>query len=240
MKRLGGLLGGVLAGLWAVALWAGGASVLVEDWSTHAVGARGIPEGWKGGQTWGNPAYEFIVAEEGSMKVLHLRSQGDSSTISKEVKVDVRETPILEWQWKALRLPTGADARSKDTDDQAIQLYVTWKRFPSFARSRIIGYVWDSAAPAGSVIKSQKTGMVTYVVMRSGVADLGRWLTETRNVYEDYKRIYGEEPDELDAVSITIDSDDTESSAETYVGAIRFRRLSTGVLHHGGRGKLRN
>ena len=223
MTRLLGALVGLLVGFAAVALWAGSATVLVEDWSAHPVGAKGIPEGWKGGQTWGTPAYDFSVVQESPTKALHLRSRGDSSTISKAVKVTLKDTPILEWQWKAVTLPTGGDARHKHTDDQVLQLYVTWERFPKLLRSRIIGYIWDSAAPAGSVMKSQKTGLITYVVVRSGAADLGKWLTETRNVYEDYKRIYGEEPDGPDAISIAIDSDDTNSSAEAYVGAIRFR-----------------
>jgi len=218
-----GATAGVIAGLLVLAVWAGSAVVPVEDWSKHPVGAKGIPEGWKGGQTWGSPAYDFAVAQDSSLKALHLRSQADSSTISKAVKVNLKETPVLEWQWKAVTLPKGADARMKDTDDQALQLYLTWERFPKRIRSRIIGYIWDSAAPAGSVLKSQKTGLITYVVVRSGATDLGKWLSESRNVYEDYKRIYGEEPDALDAVSIAIDSDDTKSSAEAYVGAIRFR-----------------
>lgn len=223
MTRLVGALVGLLAGFAAVALWAGSATVLVEDWSAHGVGVKGIPEGWKGGQTWGTPAYDFSVVQESPTKALHLRSRGDSSTISRAVKVNLKDTPILEWQWKAITLPKGGDARNKRTDDQALQLYVTWERFPKLVRSRIIGYIWDSTAPAGSIIKSQKTGLITYVVVRSGPTDIGKWLTEARNVYEDYKRIYGEEPDGPDAVSIAIDSDDTDSNAEAYVGAIRFR-----------------
>jgi len=45
-----------------------------------------------------------------------------------------------------------------------------------------------------------------------------------RNVYEDYKRIYGEEPaEELRVVSVAIDSNDTRSSAESFMGEILFR-----------------
>jgi hypothetical protein len=66
---------------------------------------------------------------------------------------------------------------------------------------------------------------VTYVVVRSGAAELGRWLTETRNVYDDFKRIYGEAPTEpVGAVSVAIDSNDTRSSAESYIGTILFRK----------------
>lgn len=223
MARQLGAIAGVLIGLPALALWAASASLVVEDWSKHPVGVKGIPAGWKGGQTWGSPAYDFSVVQESPMKALHLRSRADSSTISKEVKVNLKDTPILEWQWKVVTLPTGGDARNKNTDDQAIQLYVTWERFPRLVHSRIIGYIWDSSAPAGSTTKSQKIGLITYIVVRSGTTDLGKWLTEVRNVYEDYSRIYGEAPDELSAVSIAIDSDDTRSTAEAYIGAIRFR-----------------
>jgi hypothetical protein len=65
---------------------------------------------------------------------------------------------------------------------------------------------------------------VTYVVVRSGPAELGKWLTERRNVAEDFKRIYGTEPDAPSALSIAIDSNDTKSSAESFVGALLFRR----------------
>jgi len=197
--------------------------VRVEDWGGSAAGATGIPKGWEG-QTWGSPAYDMTVEQEDSRRVLRLRSRGDSSTITKEVSIDVKATPILEWRWKVVTLPQGADARSKATDDQAIQLYVTFPRFPSQLRSRIIGYIWDTTAPQGSIVESQKTGLVTYVVVRSGAQGLGEWHAETRDVYEDYKRIYGEEPGTLEAISVTIDSDDTRSSAESYIGAIVFRR----------------
>jgi hypothetical protein len=211
------------AGLWA-AVAAAAERVVVEDWSAIPVGTRGIPPGWEK-QRWGSPAYDLTVVADGGSRVLHLRSAGDSSNISKEVKgrVDLAETPVLEWRWKVTALPQGADSRRKETDDQAAQIYVTWPRFPEAVRSRIIGYVWDTTAPAGATIKSQKTGTVTYVVLRSGAADLGKWLTEHRDVREDFRRIYGEEPDGPAVVSIGIDSDDVKGTAESYVGTIVFR-----------------
>ena len=77
----------------------------------------------------------------------------------------------------------------------------------------------------GAIFPSQKVSTVTFVVVRSGDADLGNWLTETRNVYEDFKRIYGEEPKEgVGAVSISINSQNTGSRAESYFGEILFRK----------------
>jgi hypothetical protein len=200
------------------------ATVPVEDWSKQPEGKTGIPDGWKG-QSWGSPKYEFRIVTQSGRKVLHLKSNNDSSTISKEIKVDVKSHPILTWSWQAVTLPKGGDARKSATDDQALQLYVTFPRFPSQVRSRIISYIWDTTAPGGAVFKSEKTGLVTYVVVRSGPADLGKWQTESRNVLEDYKTIYGEAPgEEVGAVSISIDSNDTRSSAESYFGELLFRK----------------
>jgi len=199
--------------------------VVVEDWTQPKLGARGIPAGWQG-QSWGSPKYDLTVVDNAGHRVLHLRSENEGSTISRDIKgkVDLKQTPILEWSWKAVVLPRGGDSRRKATDDQAAQIYVSWPRFPESVRSRIIGYVWDTTAPAGLVAPSEKTGTVTYIIVRSGTADLGRWVTERRNVVEDFKKIYGEAPDHPGAVSIAIDSNDTNSLAESFMGPIVFKR----------------
>lgn len=210
----------------AVASMAGAQAdrIVVEDWSTQPQGKRGVPVGWQG-QNWGNPKHDFVVVAESPNRVLHLKSDNDSSTISKEVKVDAKQYPILQWRWKVVLLPKAGDARRKETDDEAAQLYVTFPRFPSAVRSRIIGYIWDSTAPVGAIVRSQKVSTITYVVVRSGDADRGQWVTETRNVLADYKRIYGEEPGEaVGAVSISINSQNTDSRAESYFGEILFRK----------------
>ena len=201
-----------------------GNRIVVEDWSTQPAGKRGIPVGWQG-QNWGSPKHDFVVEADSPSRVLHLRSDNDSSTISKEVKVDIKQYPILEWRWKVVLLPRNGDARRKETDDEAAQLYVTFPRFPSAVRSRVIGYIWDSTAPVGAIFASQKVSTVTFVVVRSGETDLGRWVTETRNVLEDYRRIYGEAPaEQAGVISISINSQNTSARAEAYVGEILFRK----------------
>jgi hypothetical protein len=157
---------------------------------------------------------------------LHIQSEGDSSTISLDIKgkINLKETPILEWRWRVTKLPTGADARKSATDDEAGQIYVAWPRFPEAVRSRIIGYIWDTTAPVGSIFKSEKTGTVHYVVVESGPSKLGQWIAEHRNVAEDFKKIYGDDPDNPGAISISIDSDDTNSKAEAFFGPILFRK----------------
>jgi Protein of unknown function (DUF3047) len=202
-----------------------GRVVVIEDWTTDAVNRRGIPSGWTGEAFGQTAAYDFTIEQDIGRRVLHLQSRNEHSTIARDItgKVNLKETPILEWTWKATILPTGGDLRRKETTDMAAQLYVVWPRFPALLRSRIIGYVWDATTPAGTIMNSQKTGMVTFVVMRSGSKDLGKWLIEHRNVAEDYAKIFGEFPDDPRAITISIDSNDTHSMAESFMGPIVFR-----------------
>jgi hypothetical protein len=210
--------------LMATVAWAA-EQVVIEDWSKAPVGTKGIPPGWQG-QKWGSPAYDLTVVENDGHRTLHLVSKNEGSTISKDIegKVNLKDTPILEWRWKVITLPVNGDSRKKETDDQAAQIYVVWPRFPEALRSRIIGYIWDTTAPVGTIVKSEKTGTITYVVVRSGTADLGKWVTERRNVAEDFRKIYGEAADNPGVISVSIDSNDTHSSAESFLGTILFRR----------------
>ena len=155
-----------------------------------------------------------------------MKSENEGSTISKEVKVDVREYPILQWRWKAVALPKGGDSRKKDTDDQGAQIYVELLGSrPRCDRARSATCGTARRRPR-TIVKSEKSGTVTYVIMRSGPAELGKWITETRNVLEDYRKIYndGDPTDPAGALSVAIDSNDTKSSAESFMGEILFKK----------------
>jgi len=69
--------------------------------------------------------------------------------------------------------------------------------------------IWDASLPVGSVHTSQKTSTVTFIVVHTGKAQLGQWVTERRNVREDYRMVYGEEPDNPPVIALSIDTNDT-------------------------------
>jgi hypothetical protein len=201
------------------------ADVVVEDWKAHKAGSTGLPAGWKA-QTWGTPNYQAVkVVDDDGHRALHMKTQNDGITLNREIKgkVDLKNTPMLTWEWKSIVLPTGGNSCKKATDDQAGQVFVVWPRFPEQVRSRIIGYVWDTTRPIGTTCKSEKTGTVTYIVVRSGSADLNKWVTETRNVAEDFKKIYGEAPEDPAILSVATDSNDTNTTSEVMIGPIRFK-----------------
>ncbi len=197
--------------------------VVVEDWHAQETGHAGIPNGWRKYETpRGKPAYDFHVVDVQGRKALTLRSAGDHSTIAKEISVDLHATPKLTWSWRVTMLPRGADLRQRATSDATGHLFVVWPRFPEMLRSRLIGYVWDPALEPGAIVKSRKTGTVSFVVVRSGERGLGEWVSDTRDVVADYHTIYGEAPENPRAVALSIDTNDTGARAEASFGTIAF------------------
>ncbi len=184
--------------------------------------ADGSAEGWQLKEWSGKARYEVIETEAGG--TLHLSSSATSTALYKEARFNIRDLPTLNWKWKATKLPAGGDVRKKSADDQAAQVYVIFPRWPEAVNSRLVGYIWDTTAPVGSIVTSTKTSNVRYIVVRSGEADLGRWLSEQRNVYADYKKLFNEEPPEAGRVSVMIDSDNTKSAAESFVAEIYFSK----------------
>jgi len=185
---------------------------------------NGPPAGWDVKAWRGNA--RFDVVNDGKCVALHLRSDHSSGALYKEIEFDIRDFPVLNWKWKVEKLPEGADVRFKHKDDQAIQIYVIFPRWPAMVNSKVLGYIWDTTAPAGAFIPSTKSSLTRYVVLRSGPDGLGKWLTEQRNVYEDYKKSFNEEPPRVGKVSVMIDSDDMATTAESYISGIYFSKTA--------------
>ena len=62
------------------------------------------------------------------------------------------------------------------------------------------------------------------IVVETGSTKLNTWITEERNVYEDYTRAFGQDPPMISGVAIMTDTDNTGESAEAYYGDIVFKK----------------
>ena len=180
----------------------------------------GLHEDWTVKVWTGVPDVQVLINQ--NSQVLRLRSEQSSVSVHKRIRINVQKYSQVRWEWKVTSLPDGADARQGVHDDQAAGLYVVFPRFPAFLNSCIIGYVWDTSAPVGTVLESQNNSQVHYIVMKSGRANLGEWHIEERDVLADYMMIFQEAPPIVGGVSLMIDSDHTQSSAESYFRDIRF------------------
>jgi len=205
----------------SVLLFAGvaraGDAVVIADFSS-GVDARGVPKGWQIKEKSGKA--DFAVVKEGSRSVFRMRSANTSFSLQKEVSVDLKQYPVLTWKWMATKLPAGGDFRKSRTDDQAAQLFL------AFSKTQAIVYIWDTSAPQGMTGDASAPFFMTIkaVVVRSGNAELGTWITESRNVYEDYKKFFGKEPPPVTGVRLQINSQHTGASAESSFGDVVFKK----------------
>ena len=195
-------------------------TIMITDFSS-GVDAQGIPVGWELKEKSGKA--DFSTEKDDGLAVLHLRSNDTSFSIQRSVTVDLRRYPLLTWKWKVTKLPLGGDFRRSKTDDQAAQLFL------AFTKTKAIVYIWDTTAPQGLMEDAPAPFFMNIkaVVVRSGAAETGRWIREMRNVYEDYRRLFGEEPPAVGGVRLQINSQHTGTSAESYFADVMFKKQTT-------------
>ena len=62
------------------------------------------------------------------------------------------------------------------------------------------------------------------IVVESGPEKVNQWVNEERNVLEDYRKAFGEDPPLVSGVALMTDTDNTGESATAYYGDISFRK----------------
>jgi DUF3047 family protein len=196
------------------------APVRVDDWESHQPGRLELGKVWR--------TYPFhvrdvvkqppaIVVDDGR-HALSLTTESEAVRVGRTLKVDVRRTPWLVWQWKPLVLPDGADARDRRRNDQTARIMVV------FEGMKAIAYLWDTRAPVGAEVQPDELEMFQrlLVVVRSGGSGLGRWERQRWNIYQDYVRVFGEEPRPTNWVGFESHSNDTRTRSAALFGSASF------------------
>ena len=68
------------------------------------------------------------------------------------------------------------------------------------------------------------TARAMMFVVESGARRVGEWVEMERNVYEDYKRAFKEEPPPVSGIAVMTDTDQTAEAATAWYGDIELRR----------------
>jgi len=218
------------------------AQLEVGKFSAAAEGTA-LPEGWKP-LTFPKVAQHtsYRVVRDAGSTVLKARSEASASGLIREIRIDPREYPIVRWRWKVENLLANGDISRKSGDDYPARLYIAFEYEPDkvgFARRAqyaigralygdipiaALHYVWDGKAPAGTFADNAYTDFAKMVVVRSGGERVGAWVEEERNVYEDYRKAFGEEPPMIKGIAVMTDTDDTGESATAWYGDIAFHK----------------
>ncbi|BDV42486.1 hypothetical protein GURASL_14090 [Geotalea uraniireducens] len=198
-----------------VATSAGAAGITIGRFSA------GDLTGWEEQTFRGKQKTAYALVPDGNRSVVRATSVRAASGLLKKVDIEAKEVPILRWSWKVGAIIRNGNARTKAGDDYPARIYVVFPR-TFFWRTKAISYIWANHLPKGSSTPNAYTANVMMVAVESGSALVGKWVTEQRNVYEDYVRLFGEEPPKVGAVAIMTDTDNTGSEATAWYGDIFF------------------
>jgi hypothetical protein len=163
----------------------------------------------------------YRLTEEGGAVVLEARSTKQASGLIYEIDVDLASYPILVWRWKVDGIIPAGNALTREGDDYPARVYVV---FPHWfkPKTRSINYIWANRLAQGEVVPNPFFGNARMLAVQSGNKQAGTWVTECRNVYEDYRKIFGEVPPQAGAIALMTDTDNTGGQARAWYADIRL------------------
>ena len=182
---------------------------------------------------------EYALVESGSGVVLEGRADGSASGFYQRIRIDPARHPVIEWRWRVLQTPAGLDPRVPARDDSPARVIIafhgditklgigerfTLRLYKALTGEKmpyaIIMYSWASDAPVGTITANDQTSKIQTIVVGGGV---GEWREFRRNVLEDYRLAFGEDPWDIVGVGVMTDASNTREKARAQYGDITFR-----------------
>ena len=158
----------------------------------------------------------YTIDQKTDLSYARARSDAAASALYYKVKLDTKtRQPVISWRLKVDKFPDKNMPESlevKDENDFAARVYVI---FPAkfFTNSKVLEYVWTKEVPAGTKGTSPYFKNIKMLALRKGPSD--EWLSERRNIVEDYKNAFGKCPEyEVGAVAFMTNAEHTGTSAE--------------------------
>lgn len=222
-----------------------GKTLVLEDFENEEVGT--LPSGWydRDGDKMlskyrENARNEFkyeIVEEDGNkyLKYKGTRAKHINYPLANKEYINIYETPVLSWKARAWQLPENANEDNDSRNDVVMSIYVVFDfgRVALFKKvPKTIRYTWSTTLEKGAEY-SKLFGNQKIVVLESGIENRGKWITFERNIVEDYRRLYGDNPPSQPlAILILSDGDSTGSRVEADYDDImlKARGKQTGTI----------
>lgn len=179
-----------------------------------------------------------LVVEDGAV-VLRATAHNAASVLAARADFDPHQFPMLSWRWKVAQGISAANTAEQSKEDAPARLMVAFagdisklpfkERATASAAQSISGqalpyatlmYVWGSKVAIDSITTSSRSSRVRMLAVASDDQGIGRWQSYTRNLVEDFKRAFGEEPGKVTSIQVMSDTDNTGADAQAYYGDI--------------------
>jgi hypothetical protein len=188
------------------------------------------------------PDTRYTLVDEDGAVVIQAEAVASMSGLVRALQPPAAGASRLQWRWRIERPLTNADMTQKAGDDYAARVYVLFdyprERLPWATRAKLalaealygqpvptaaINYVWDNRQPVGSIKPNAYTERVRMVVLESGTAKAGQWVSESRDLSADFRAAFGEDAPPVSGVAIATDTDNTGETARAWFGDLELR-----------------
>lgn len=199
-----------------------------------------LPEGWYSrkaafelveGPEWEKKNYYYSVQKEGDNKFLRfdgITAKHINFPLANKEGVNIYETPLLSWKWRIHDIPEGANEDDNGKNDTAASIYVVFDMGKVLFRKvpKSIRYTWSSTLPTGTEL-SKFYGNQKIIVMGSGKPNHSEWQMFERNIVDDYRRLFGDDPPAKPlAILLLSDGDSTNDYVKADYDDIMFKKMT--------------
>jgi hypothetical protein len=185
--------------------------------------SRNRLDGWEHQRFKGETRYQLQPLD--GVIALKADSQAAASGLFKEQRIDLEQTPFLNWSWRIGNRLSGLNEQSKAGDDYAARIYVVVKGGLAFWQTRAVNYVWAGNTATGTIWPNAFAGShAMMLALRGPEASINTWYGEKRNVRADLQKLFGEDLHFIDAVALMTDTDNSGGQAYAFYGDIWFSK----------------
>jgi hypothetical protein len=177
--------------------------------------------GWEIRVFAGATSYQLTLVD--GKQVLAADSRQSGSMFYKKIRVDLEQTPILNWSWRKEHEIDPGNELDQKGDDYVARIYVVKSERLIWWKTIALNYVWSYQHKRKDVWDNPFAGRNSKMLAQRDASDpTGVWFTERRNVAMDFKRLFGKDIRQIDGVAIMTDSDNSGLNARALYGDIFF------------------
>lgn len=191
-----------------------------EGWSTMAIDKK-------------VPMTRYRLVRSGGIAAVEARADRSQALFVRDIDIALTQTPVLCWRWRVAGVIDKGDIRTKAGDDQAARVLVGLTlprgsmslgtrmklslgraRFGKLLPDGALNYVWDNKAAVGTIVPNAYTDRARMVVVQSGSAQAGNWVSERRDVLADMQSQFGTNAGRMTLIALSTDTDNTGGTAQ--------------------------
>ena len=177
-------------------------------------------DGWEKKLFDGETQYSIKSEEEYSY--LYASSMQSASALYKKIKVNIHETPYLNWRWRIDKALSKLDEKDRHGDDYAARVYVVFKTGYTPLSAKALNYVWSSNDVSNTYWPNAYTKKAIMIPLRSNQDKTHTWQYEKVNIKDDLMKYFDKTPKHVDGVAIMTDTDNSKGFAGASYGDIYF------------------